>query len=307
MQSPTFVIPPDKEFLFAKRAQRFAQLAGFAHLADNTSDKETLLFWSHFCHAQQQTTEQFKDFAIPLNRFAAPTAPPFNRQINRQKLLTLGLYDSIIGDFLKRLLTLPPLSQTFSATKQETLVRTQQQKDQWRLWGQNLLNHTLPPQQLTEHLFIMGALQIISSLTASQLDPQSLIPQQNNLCPACGGTHSANLIMDVKPCETLKFCSCLYCGTLWSIPHNQCTSCKTTQNISLHPMENMLNGIFPKGIFFETCKACGTYCKQLNQHENPSLDVFADDIATPTLHVLHKGAFHFTYKNFNPALAENAQ
>ncbi|UNE53826.1 formate dehydrogenase accessory protein FdhE [Bartonella machadoae] len=301
MHSPTFVIPPDQELLFAKRAQRFA------HLADNTSDKERLLFWTHFCHAQHQSTEQFKDFAIPLSRFSTSSTPPFDRL----KLLSLGLYDSIIADFLKRLLTLPLPSQAFSATKQEALVRTKQQKDQWRLWGQNLLNHTLPPQQLAEHLFIMGALQILYSLTASQLDPQSLTRQQNNLCPACGGTHSANLIMDVKPSEPLKFCSCLYCGTLWSIPRNQCSFCETTQNISLHPVENMPNGIFPNdifpnSIFFETCKICRSYCKQLNKHENPRLDVFADDIAMPTLHVLHKGSFHFAYKNFNPALAENA-
>ncbi len=290
MGSSIFIILPHQETLFAKRCDRFAQLA------NTLANKEALLFFAHFCDAQQQSTEKFKDFAIPLSRFGATSKLP----LDRSKLLTLGFYESIVEDFLKRLSTTTFSNQGFSATRQEALKRTHQQKDQWRLWGNNLLNHILPPQQLTEHIFITGALQIMYSLAASQLDAQNLTPQQNNLCPACSGTHSANLIMDVKPHKTIKFCSCLYCGTLWNTPYTQCTFCETTQNISLHTSENI-----PEGILFETCDICGFYCKQFNQHKNPTLDVFADDISTPTAHFLHTTSSHFKYKSFNPFSAED--
>ncbi|WP_208436207.1 formate dehydrogenase accessory protein FdhE [Bartonella phoceensis] len=289
MDSSIFVILPHQETLFAKRAQRFA------HLANTLGNKESLLFFAYFCEAQQQSTKQFKDFAIPLSRFGTPSAPPFERA----KLLTLGLYESVVEDFLKRLRSPAFSAQILSTERHEALNRTKQQKDQWRVWGNNLLNHILPPQQLTEHLFITGVLQIIYSLAASQLDAQNLTPQQNNLCPACSGTHSATLMMNIKPYETIKVCSCLYCSTLWCIPHTQCTFCEATQYLSTHTSKNIA-----EGILFETCEACGSYCKQFNHHQNPTLDVFVDNITTPTADFLHKTSSHFKDKSFNPFLAE---
>lgn len=292
MGSPIFVILPPKETLFAKRAQRFT------HLAHSLANKEALLFFAHFCNVQQKLVEKFKDFAIPLCRFSAPVAPP----LDRSKLLTLGLYESMVDDFLKHLADPKLLSQGFLATRYDALNRMQQQKDQWRIWGYNILNHILPPQQLTEHIFITGALQVMYSLAASQFDAQNLTAQQNNLCPACSGTHFATLIINVKPQGIIKVCSCLYCGTLWHTPSTQCTFCGTTQRTSTHSSEHT-----PDSILWETCEVCGSYCKQLNHHQNPSLDVFADDMSTSSIDFLHKTPFHFKRRNFNPFLAEEGK
>lgn len=288
--STMFVILPHQKTFFAKRAQRFS------HLANSLKNKQAPPFFAHFCHTQQQSIEYFKDFAIPLSRFAAPTTPP----LDRSKLLMLGLYESIVDDFLKRLSHTMVPNQEFWVIKNEALNRTRQQKDQWRLWTDNLLNHKLPKQQLAEHIFITGALQIISTLAASQLDRQQLTPQQNNLCPACQGTHTANLIMEDTSQETIKLCSCLYCGTLWQIPHTQCSFCGATQNISTHTSENMSDSIL-----LEICETCGSYCKQINQQKNPTHDVFADDISIPKTDSLGKTSFHFKDKSFNPFLAKH--
>lgn len=75
--------------------------------------------------------------------------------------------------------------------------------------------------------------------------------------------------------------------------------CAATQNISTCAIENT-----PNDIVLETCKTCGRYCKQLNSYQNPVLDVFADDINTPTPDFLQQGSFHFKHGNFNPFLAE---
>ncbi|ATP12817.1 formate dehydrogenase accessory protein FdhE [Bartonella henselae] len=295
IHSSVFVILPDVKTVFAKRTQRFT------HLANEMPNKECLLFFADFCNAQQQSIEKFKDFAIPLSRFGTTStsscaSPP---SFDHSKLLSLGLYSSIVKDFLQRL-SPPTLSvRAFSATRHKALKRTQQQEDQWRLWAENLLNHRLPQQQLAEHLFIIGTLQIMYSLAASQLDGQSLLPQPDNLCPACGGTHSASIIIEREPRKTIRMCSCLYCNTLWHTPQSQCTFCAATQNISTCAIENT-----PNDIVLETCKTCGRYCKQLNSYQNPVLDVFADDINTPTPDFLQQGSFHFKHGNFNPFLAE---
>ncbi|MET3560581.1 FdhE protein [Bartonella japonica] len=286
VHSPFFVILPDTRTLFAKRAERFA------HLATKEPTQELLLFFAHFCNAQQQSSKKFKDLAIPLSRFGASSAPP----LDRSKLLILGLYESIVEDFLNHLST-PTLSvQPLSETRYAALKSTKQQKNDWRLWSHNLLNHKLPQHQLTEHVFILGALQIMYSLAASQLDAQNLTAQQNNLCPACQGTHSASLIIDWKAHETVKVCSCLYCGTLWYHPHTQCTFCEATEPISTH-----VSPTTPDGILFETCDNCGSYSKLLDCHKNPTLDVFTDDISTPTPEFL---ASSFKYKSFNPFLEQ---
>ncbi|AFR26719.1 formate dehydrogenase accessory protein FdhE [Bartonella quintana] len=285
--SPIFVILPDKDTLFAKRAQRFA------HLAKSIPNKEFLLFFAHFCNAQQHSIEKFKDFAVPLSRFGTTSTPFFDRS----KLLALGLYNSIVRDFLNSLSTSTFSNQAFSAIRHKAINSTQQKEDQWRLWGENLLNSLLPQQQLAEHIFIIGTLQIMYSLAASQLDAQSLSLQPNNLCPACSGTHTSSIIIGKKTHETLRVCSCLYCSTLWHIPHTQCTFCQAKQKVSICTVENT-----PDGILFEACETCGQYCKQLNSHKNPTIDVFADDIGTPTPDFLHQGSSHFKHGNFNPFL-----
>ncbi|WP_019221306.1 formate dehydrogenase accessory protein FdhE [Bartonella senegalensis] len=288
-----FVRLPDEKTVFAKRAQRFA------HLANETPHKESLLFFADFCNAQQQSIEKFKDFAGPLSRFGTISTCSFDStpSFDRSKLLSLGLYSSIVKDFLQRLLSRMLSGCTFSPTKHEAVKRTQQQEDQWHLWAENLLNHRLSQQQLTEHLLIIGTLQILYSLAASQLDAQSLPPQPNNCCPACRGTHSASIIIEREAQKTMRMCSCLYCGTLWQAPQHQCTFCAAPKTIT-STLENT-----PEGLVLETCKTCGRYCKQLNSHQNPTLDVFADDINTPTPHFLQQGSFHFKHGNFNPFLA----
>ncbi len=80
--SPIFVILPDKDTLFAKRAQRFA------HLAKSIPNKEFLLFFAHFCNAQQHSIEKFKDFAVPLSRFGT-TSTPFKESFYQASIITL--------------------------------------------------------------------------------------------------------------------------------------------------------------------------------------------------------------------------
>ncbi|AQX28401.1 MULTISPECIES: formate dehydrogenase accessory protein FdhE [unclassified Bartonella] len=276
----SFIIKfPDREVLFAKRAQRFTDLA------TTHSAKNTLLFLANFCTVQQKLVERFKDFSSALARFGALSTP----FIDREKILELGFYESVVHDFLNNMSTY-----SLSTKQKEALNTTHLQKDQWRLWGNNILHCKIPPKQAGEHLFITGVLQIIYSLAASQLNSQIVKLQQQNLCPACRGIHSASIIIDegLKE-ESTRFCSCLYCGTLWHYPPFQCTFCESTESVSCCDFNKS-----SETVLVETCQTCQRSCKQLDQRKNPSLEVFADDIAYTLDHIsqsplpLKKGAFN---------------
>ncbi|MBX4335266.1 formate dehydrogenase accessory protein FdhE domain-containing protein [Bartonella raoultii] len=291
MHSSPFVILPDPKTLFAKRYARFTDLAkAFPH-------KEPLLFFAHFCHAQQQSLKRFQDFSVALCRFSTSTSPPFNRS----KLLILGFYESVVADFLKRLSHAPLLGPALLPKREESLRNTQQEKDQWRAWGRNLLEQQVPHQQGAEHIVILGALQIIYSLTASQLDTQTLTMEKNNLCPACSGTPSASLIMDWQKNENLRFYSCLYCNTLWYSQNNQCSFCKSPKKQKALPpiRENT------EDILLEICEKCEKYSPQFNHHKNPLLDVFADAINIASSDFLQQISSSLKPENFNPFLATN--
>ncbi|WP_208431772.1 formate dehydrogenase accessory protein FdhE [Bartonella schoenbuchensis] len=255
---------PDRESLFEKRAHRFM------HLATTNPNKEDLLFWAHFCNAQQQLTNTLKDFSTALSRFTMVSTPPFDRS----KILNLGFYDSVVHNFLNHIST-----SALPVKYQEAFNKAQQQQDQWRLWGHNLLNHPLSHQHLAEHIFITGALQIIYCLTSSQLDPQTLTPQQNNLCPACAGTYLVNIVCDWKGEEKPQLCSCLYCGTLWRSAHFQCTVCNAAHSTFHHKYEKDPKNILLDNILIEVCEVCRHEHddNQFNQHENSPLNVCAHD------------------------------
>lgn len=184
--------------------------------------------------------------------------------------MNLGFYDSVVHNFLNHIST-----SALPVKYQEAFNKAQQQQDQWRLWGHDLLNHPLSHQHLAEHIFITGALQIIYCLTSSQLDPQTLTPQQNNLCPACAGTYLVNIVGDWKGEEKPRLCSCLYCGTLWRSAHFQCTICNAAHSTFHHKYEKDSKNILLDNILIEACEVCRHDYSQFNQHENSSLNVCA--------------------------------
>ncbi|AQX22066.1 MULTISPECIES: formate dehydrogenase accessory protein FdhE [unclassified Bartonella] len=280
--TPFMIKFPESEALFAKRAQCFTSLA------TTHSAKDTLLFLAHFCTIQQQSVKRFKDFSRALARFSTMSTP----FIDRSKILELGFYESVVHDFLNNMsIYALPVKQ------KEALSRMHLRQDQWRLWGSNILNCEIPLQQEGEHLFITGVLQIIYSLAASQLNTEIIKIHQQNLCPSCRGTHSASIVVETGLEEGTRLCSCLYCGTLWHYPLLQCTFCESIQNVSSSNLDKSSGAIV-----VETCQTCQRSCNRLDLHKDPSLDVFADDIAYILDH-LSQSSLPLKLGAFNPFLA----
>ena len=169
---------------------------------------------------------------------------------------------------------------------------------EWKNWASNIVAHKLPQEDLAQHIYVTGALQIILTLAAAKLDAKKLKPIEGNLCPCCGGTHSASMIVGWPSSEGIRFCSCLYCGSLWRYVRIKCTFCEQTAGISFREIDGG-----PGTILAETCDTCKRYCKQMNHQKDSHFDVFSDDIGSLALDLLMQEDGKFKRGAFNPFLA----
>src|SRR5690606_32584456 len=60
----------------------------------------------------------------------------------------------------------------------------------------NVLADAIPFEAIAEHVFVAAATQVHFTRLAAQLDPASLKPVGDGICPTCGGAPVASLIVD---------------------------------------------------------------------------------------------------------------
>ena len=144
-----------------------------------------------------------------------------------------------------------------------------------------VLVDAIPFEGIAEHGFVAAAMQVHFARLAAQLDPKSLAPVGDGVCPACGGAPSATLVVGWKRADGTRFCSCALCGTLWNYVRAKCTLCGSTSNISLREVAGSDGTIKA-----EVCGDCRGYVKVLYQQKNPELDPIADDVASLALDLL---------------------
>ncbi|WP_297323084.1 formate dehydrogenase accessory protein FdhE [uncultured Bartonella sp.] len=286
MRTPPFVRLPDISTLFAERSKRFDELAPTSPVKDYVD------FMSEFTAAQQFTCNEFADVDIAGQdqvKAQAFEMPP----INRQAIISTPIFDDIAATFFNVL-----ARAKLKGSPLITLEDTRARRLEWQDWAANIIAHQLPQENLAQHIYVTGALQIILTLAAAKLDAKKLKPIEGNLCPCCGGSHSASMIVGWPSSEGIRFCSCLYCGSLWRYVRIKCTFCEQTAGISFREIDGG-----PGTILAETCDTCKRYCKQLNQQKDSHFDVFSDDIGSLALDLLMQEDGKFKRGAFNPFLA----
>lgn len=145
----------------------------------------------------------------------------------------------------------------------------------------NVLADAIPVEAIAEHSFTAAVLQAYFSALASQLDPGSLKPVGDGVCPCCGGAPASSLVVGWPGAEGTRFCACGLCGTLWNYVRARCTLCGSTKDISYRQVEGV-----GWNVKAEVCGSCRGYLKVLDQVTEPGLDPIADDIATLGLDIL---------------------
>jgi len=143
------------------------------------------------------------------------------------------------------------------------------------------LTGAVPGEALAEHVLVAAALQVHFARLARSLDAERLTRVANGVCPACGASPVASLVVDWPGASHSRYCCCSVCATFWHVVRIRCLLCGTDKGIAYHGIEGG-----PDTVKAETCEDCRAYVKIFHQHKDPAIDPCADDVASLGLDLL---------------------
>jgi len=268
---PPFARLPDPLAMFARRAERLKLLA------DGHELRSYLLFLADLCDAQHRLQDGLPGAELPAAETIARSRefgmPPLDRlRFTR---------DAAMEAAWERLLAMAgDIAMPDSARLALARVKAADPVAEAAMVGA-VLSNSIPVEALAEHVFVAAALQVHFARLAAQLDAKALVPVGQGACPACGGSPVSSMVVGWSGAQNTRFCACSLCGTLWNYPRIKCTLCGSTKDIAY---QEIAGG--QAAVKAETCDSCRGYVKILQQHNYPSLDPVADDVATLALDLL---------------------
>ncbi len=159
------------------------------------------------------------------------------------------------------------------------------------LLAADIIEGSYAAELVAESLFLAAALQVHLARLAITIDATAITPPAGSTCPVCGGAPVASLVVGWSPANKARYCACGLCGTLWNYVRIKCTVCAETQGIKYFTLADSDAPASdapdePATIGVETCGACASYIKHMQQHADERMDPFADDIASFALDLL---------------------
>jgi FdhE protein len=164
-------------------------------------------------------------------------------------------------------------------------------------WAAGLLNADVGSLDPGLAPFVAAALQVYWTSLASGLGAGKFgASESGSLCPVCGSWPVASLLRTGGSVQGLRYLCCGLCSTEWQRPRIHCIHCGSSQDVAYFGIDGA-----GEAVKAEACAACKTYVKIMNREKDPSLDPFADDLATLALDLLmaEEGYHRF---GFNPFL-----
>ena len=273
--TPAFALLPNPLHLFSTRAERFRFLAQGHTLAPY------LLFLAALCDAQHRVQDGLPEPDLPEPEARARARGFAMPPLDRRRFSPDPAFDATFARFLALVESID-----MPATAAEALVRLRSAEAPLRAeLLRSVLAHEVPMEMLAECSFVAAALQVHFARIAARLDAKTLVPVGDALCPVCGGPPAASMVVGWQGAHGTRYCGCALCGTLWNYVRIKCTLCGSTAGISYQEVEGG-----PGAVKAETCSECQGYVKVLQQHQDPSVDVIADDVASLGLDLLVREA-----------------
>ena len=268
---PPFAQLPDPLAMFARRSRRLKALA------DGHALRSYLLLLAELSDIKHRVQDGLPNIVLPsadaLARSRQHRMPP----LDRARFAPDAAMDSV-WQRLTAMAEAVAMPDAARAALQR--VKSADAADQAAMMSAVLTN-AIPVDRLAEHVFAAAALQVHFARLATGLDAGMLVAVGDGVCPACGGTPVASMMVGWSGAQGARFCACSLCGTLWNYPRVKCTLCGATKGIAY---QEIAGG--PATVKAETCESCRGYVKILHQHKDPSLDPVADDVATLALDLL---------------------
>jgi FdhE protein len=268
---PPFVRLPDPSRLFTRRAQRLRSLAERHELG------AYLVFIADLSDVQHRLHGVLTRSELPA---AADTArvrqfkmPP----LDRSRFMRDDAFDALWDAFLAAVGEIDMPDRARRAFERVSAADAATQAAMVAA----VLHDTIPAAALAEHALVAAVTQVHYAGLTAQLEPKTLVPVGEGVCPVCGGPPVCSMIVGWSGSQNTRFCACSLCGTLWNYPRIKCTLCGSTEGIAFQEVAGGSGAVKA-----ETCDSCDRYVKVLQQHAHRSLDPVADDVATLALDLL---------------------
>ena len=280
------VLLPQLGSVFLERAARLRQLAVGNPIADY------LEFAAHIASAQHQAAQALAAPLVDASSMARaqqhsmplfPAAQSLDADWQQALEHILGSLSAANG--------LPPPLQPLLAELRQLPSEERQ------AIAQQLLNKDLAARYIGMAPFVMAALQVRFVQLAAALQPGD-IPYADpaSVCPVCASEPVASVIRIGGQASGHRYLHCGCCATEWHMVRVKCSHCESTQGIHYQGIAG------DKGVVqAETCDACGSYRKIVNQEKDPLAEPLADDLASLMLDLLLSET-RFARASVNPLL-----
>ncbi len=262
---------PVEPTIFTGRAARLSDLAPGHALG------EYLNFSAAIVRAQAAELEQHPNAPIP--------DPARIEQCQQHGLPPLSIDNALTGDWqkgLRRIVTtlnvdaLPSPAAAVAAALRDTAKETLEREAASVLAG---AYSEVEPGRVP---FIGAALQAHWVKMALALGSNARGPDTEfGLCPVCGSPPVVSVVRSGGAEQGLRYLVCSLCASEWHVVRIKCTSCASTENISLLFIEGTNDAVRA-----ECCDDCKTYLKILYLDRDNRLESTADDLATLALDML---------------------
>jgi FdhE protein len=263
-----FLRPPQPERLFARRAERFREVASGHTLS------EFLELLGRLAAAQAVAAAAV---APSTNGLDLPRERPLDAANHRRG----PEWTEALRVVLSELADAPAPPETRTALD----LLGAMPSPELEALADRVLANAVRGADLAAGPFVAAALQVYFAALASRLPPEAVAPQRDG-CPVCGSLPVDGLVLGD---DKLRYLVCSLCGSQWHHTRVQCTACHEGKGISYYALEGeraSQAGVAGAAARAEACPACKAYTKLFYVEKDPSLEPFADDVATLALDLL---------------------
>lgn len=285
---------PQPEALFAERAARLRQLAEGHPIGDY------LRFAARLVDAQRAALAH-----LPPTDADALLADTRIAQAQQHGMPLLPAADHLPAAWravLAQLLdAIEPAAETPAALAPHIARLRALDADAQDALARHALAGELAPEDIVLAPLLMAALQVVLGERASRI-PASAVPytEPATVCPVCASPPVAGVLRIGGEVAGLRFMHCGACGTEWHTVRVKCSHCDSTQGVRYQGIEGAGDVVVA-----ETCSACHSYRKLVNQEKDPLAEPLADELASLTLDLL-MGETEFARASSNPLLVLGA-
>jgi len=266
---PPFAVLPNADRLFARRSERFSELAG------QTALEPYLQFLAQLSGIQHELAAITPEPPPSLPRARPPLCMELTLSADMSDWEPA---DHCVRSFCERLASADTTTPIRSALASLLAASPRQRR---ALAGAALLG-TPEPEDVAPCVLAVAGLQPLFTRLASVLDLDELRQHHNDrTCPACGGPPAVSSVVGWPRAANTRFCACSLCGTQWHVVRIKCLMCGEHGGIGYLTLE----GDTRSSVKAETCDGCGHYVKILYQVDDPGLEPVADDVATAGLDI----------------------